>query len=243
MKTIIKMFPLWLLILFSFTSASIINALEKNSEIKTGDYLQADYIDTIEKTHSPSSAVSSSTKPQLLMVQKGEYDLIMVYDFHEFHDGLNVTKDRKSYKAVSDSKSSLAVKITIEGDNLFLTGYDANKPLHFIYVNDAQRYIAAKVIAGDYTDSEGKSYYFREDGTASFGENQFRYEMGLDFVIRPNSGKTGKKRDYFRNSESSEIFEYEIIDGMMLIYRTGGQESLDVEKEPFLKIKKVSKID
>jgi hypothetical protein len=97
------------------------------------------------------------------------------------------------------------------------------------------------VIVGDYADAAGKTYSFGEDGIAKFGDIQFPYEIGLDFVLRPNSGKSNSKRDYFQNSQSHELFEYEIKDGVMSIYRTSGEEAMDVEPEPFLKIKKVSK--
>jgi hypothetical protein len=128
----------------------------------------------------------------------------------------------------------------MSGDNLTLTGYDSYGSLNYIYVGDAKRFVAGKVIAGDYADAEGKPYSFMADGAAMFNSAQFQYEIGLDFVQRPDSGKN-KKRDYFLNSKSHELFEYEIKDGVMSIYRTSGEESMNVDPEPFLKIKKVSK--
>ncbi len=222
--------------------AFCVSAENQGLGIKSGEYLISDYVSIIEKTQSPYLASLSSRKPELLMAYKGEYDLVMVHNFHEFHDGLNIING-KAYRAVSSEKGtdSKAIAISIDGKNLTLTGYDVGAPLHYIYVGDAQRFVALKVIAGEYVDSEGIKYSFKEDGTAHFKEKHFKYEIGLDFVIRPNSDKTDKKRDYFLNSESRELFEYEISDGVMSIYRTGGQESMNVEAEPFLKIKKVMK--
>ena len=85
------------------------------------------------------------------------------------------------------------------------------------------------------------SSIYVEDGTAYFRDVQFPYEVGLDFVLRPRSEKNNNKRDYFQNSKSRELFEYEIKDGVMYIYRTSGQEALDVEPEPFLKIKRTNR--
>jgi hypothetical protein len=166
----------------------------------------------------------------------------MVHNFHEFHDGLNIIGG-KAYRAVSNEKGSdsPAITITVDENDLTLQGYDAETPLYYIYIGDAQRFVAQKVIAGDYVDKEGIKYSFKDDGTASFGEKYFKYEIGLDFIMRPGSDKTGKKRDYFLNSDTRELFEYEITDGVMSIYRTSGQESMDVETNPFLKIKKVTK--
>jgi hypothetical protein len=149
-------------------------------------------------------------------------------------------QDGKAVSTAFDGKHSSIVTITADSDNLTLTGYDSYGPLHYIYVGDVKQFIAGKTIVGNYVDAEGKTYSFRDDGIAYFGEDRFQYEIGLDFVLRPNSSKKNK-RDYFRNSKSRELFEYEINDGVMSIYRTSGQECMDVEPKPFLKIKKVSK--
>jgi hypothetical protein len=223
------------------TSSSAALETKNNPVIKSGEYLKSDYISMIEKTHSPYAALTSSKEPILLVAYKGEYDLVLVHYFHEFHDGLNIRDDGKAYRMGMDGKDFSAVSITVDGDNLTFTNYNSHGPLHYIYVGNAERFVASKVIVGDYVDAEGKNYSFRKDGTAQFGDVQFPYEIGLDFVLRPNSGKNNSKRDYFQNSKSRELFEYEIKDGVMSIYRTSGQEAMDVEPEPFLKIKKVSK--
>jgi hypothetical protein len=215
------------------------STVKSDLEIKQGEYLISDYVEILEKTHSPYLASLSSKRPELLIAYKGEYDLVLVHDFHEFHDGLNIING-KAYRAVSGEKNtdSKAITISVDSGNLTLTGYDTSTPLYYIYVGDVQRFVALKVIAGDYADTEGTTYSFKEDGTASFGEKHFKYEIGLDFIMRPNTDKTGKKRNYFLNSETHELFEYEITDGLMSIYRTNGQESMDVETIPYLKIKK-----
>jgi hypothetical protein len=228
------------IILFCLAT-SVTFAAKNNLMIKSGEYLKSDYISMIEKTHSPYTALTSSTDPALLIAYKGEYDLVLIHYFHEFRDGLNIRDDGKAYRMGPDWKDSSSESFTVDVDNLTFTDYNSHGPLHYIYVGDVKRFIAGKTIVGDYVDAEGKTYSFREDGTAYFGEVQFPYEIGLDFALRPNSGKNNSKRDYFQNSKSRELFEYEINDGVMSIYRTSGQESMDVEPEPFLKIKKINK--
>jgi hypothetical protein len=241
MKIQMQLLYVFLTIILFYTPAYVTAAEKNNSVIKSGDYLKSDYIEMIKKTHSPYSASRSSTEPTLLTAYKGEYDLVLIHYFHEFHDGLNIMKDGKAHRMGSGVENPSAVSITANGDNLILTGYDSHGPLHYIYVGDVKRFVAGKVIVGDYVDSEGKTYSFKEDGTAYFGEVRFHYEIGLDFVLRPNSRKDNNKRDYFQNTKSRELFEYEVKDGVMSIYRTSGQELMDVESEPFLKIKKMSK--
>jgi hypothetical protein len=238
MKIQMQLLYVFLTIIIFCSPASVTAAEKNNSVIKSGDYLKSDYIDMIEKTHSPYAALRSSIEPVLLVAYKGEYDLVLIHNFHEFHDGLNIMKDGKAYRMGEDSS---AVSITVDGDNLILTGYYSRGPLRYIFVGDVKRFVAGKAIVGDYVDSEGKTYSFKEDGIARFGEVRFQYEIGLDFVLRPYPNKDKNKRDYFLNSKSRELFEYEIKDGVMSIYRTGGQESMDVEPEPFLKIKKTSR--
>lgn len=227
-----------LIIILFCLSASLTSVAKNNLTIKSGEYLKSDYVDMIEKTRSPYAALTSSTEPTLLVAYKGEYDLVLIHYFHEFHDGLTIVQDGKAHRMDSEGEHSPDVTITTDGDNLTLTGYDSHGPLHYIYVGDVRRFVAGKVIVGDYVDAEGKTYSFREDGTAYFGEDRFQYEIGLDFALRPNSGRNNIKRNYFKNSKTRELFEYKMNDGVMSIYRTSGQESMDVEPEPFLKIKK-----
>lgn len=239
MKIQMQLLYVFLNIIIFCSPTSVTAAGKNNSVIKSGDYLKSDYIDLIEKTHSPYAALRSSIEPVLLMAYKGGgFDLVLIHDFHEFHGGLNIMKDGKAYRM---GEVPSAVSITVDGDNLILTGYDSRGPLRYIFVGDVKRFVAGKAIVGDYVDSEGKTYSFKEDGTVSFGEVRFQYEIGLDFVLRPYSNKDKNRRDYFQNSQSRELFEYEIKDGVMSIYRTSGQESMDVEPEPFLKIKKTSR--
>jgi hypothetical protein len=232
------------IIIILFCSSTYVSAYEKNNpKIRSGEYLKSDYVDAIEKTNSPYAALNSSSEPTLLKAYtyKGAYDLVLVHYFHEFHDGLNITEEGKAHRMGDQGEGSPAVSIIVEGDNLILTDYDSNGPLHYVYVGDAQRFVARKVLVGDYVDAEGKTYSFREDGIAYFGDVQFPYEVGLDFALRPRSGKNKNKRDYFQNSKSRELFEYETKDGVMCIYRTSGQEAMDVEPEPFLKIKRTNR--
>jgi len=198
-----------------------VTAIAKNyPTIKPGEYLKSDYIYLIEKTHSPYFALISFGEPVLLMAYKGEYDLVLIHYFHEFHDGLNIMEDGKAHRVADKSSSASSVAITVYGDNLILTGYNSNGPLRYIYVGDARNFVARKVIVGDYVDADGKTYSFREDGSAYFRDVQFPDEIGLDFVMRPKSWKS--KRDYFQNRKFCELFEYEIKDGVISIYRTSG---------------------
>jgi|GEM_PF-1678310 len=230
------------IIIILFCSFTYVTANEKkNPKIKSGEYLKLDYVDAIEKTHSPYAALNSSSEPTLLRAYIGTYDLILVHSFHEFYDGLNIIADGKFRRVKDNEEDSMTFSITVDGDNLILMDYDSNEPLHYIHVGDAQRFVARKVLVGDYVDAEGRLYSFREDGTAYFRDVQFPYEVGLDFALRPRSGKNNKKRDYFQNSKSRELYEYEIKGGVMYIYRTSGQEAMDVEPEPFLKIKRTTR--
>jgi len=222
-----------------FCSSTYAISYEKNSpQIRSGEYLKSDYVDAIEKTHSAFAALNSSGEPTLLRAFKGEYDLVLIHSFHEFHDGFNIMEDGKAHRMGGKGECSPTVSVTVDGNNLILTGYDSEGPLRYVYVGDAQRFVARKVIVGDYVDTEGNIYSFKEDGTALFRDIQFPYQVGLDFVLRPRSGKNKNKRDYFQNSKSRELFEYEIKDGVMHIYRTSGQEAMDVEPAPFLIIKR-----
>jgi len=204
-------------------------------EIKSGEYLKSDYIDAIEKTHSPYASLRSSKEPILLIAYQGEFDLVLVHYFHEFHDGLNIMENGNVHWTGS------GITVTVDGDNLILTDYDTEGPLHYVYVGDAQRYVAKKVVVDDYVDSEGKTYSFKEDGTAFFGDVQFQYVICLDFVERWHADRDLKMRDYFWNKITRELYEYEIEDGVMSIYKTSGDRSQYVEPEAFLKLKKKSK--
>ena len=171
MKIQMQILYLSLTSILSCLFACVTATAENNSEIKPGEYLTSEYIDMIEKTNSPYAALQLSKEPILLITYQGGYDLIRVHYFHEFHDGLDIID-------IEDGKihgtGPIDITVTVDGDNLILTYYDSEGPSHYIYVGDAQRYVAKKVIVGDYIDSEGKTYSFKEDGTALFGDVQFQ---------------------------------------------------------------------
>jgi hypothetical protein len=120
------------------SSAYAASAAKNNPAIKSGEYLKSDYIAMIEKTHSPYAALGSSTEPILLVAYKGEYDLVLVHYFHEFHDGLNIRDDGKAYRMGTDGKDSSSESFTVDGDNLTFTDYNSHGPLHYIYVGNAE---------------------------------------------------------------------------------------------------------
>lgn len=211
------------------TQDSVVTGSTKNgSEIKAGSYLVSEYMETLEETHSPYASLISCPQPCIVIVDEGGW---YASSFHEYYDCHGMESGREVPCDAS---------ITVDGDNLTLTeccGTDG--PLHFIYVGNIKRFVAGMVIEGDYVDSEGKTYSFKEDGTAFFGDLRFQYEIGLDFVERWHSDENLKMRDYFQNSKTRELYEYEIIDGVISIYRTSGDMFQDVEPEPFLTLIKV----
>jgi hypothetical protein len=72
------------LIIILFCSSTYAAPVAKsNSAIKSGEYLKSDYVDMIEKTHSPYTALRSSTEPILLVAYKGEYDLVLAHYFKQ----------------------------------------------------------------------------------------------------------------------------------------------------------------
>ena len=221
----------------------VTGAFKKNiPAIKSGEYLREDYIAVIDKTHSPSIAFSQlKIQPSLITAYKGEYDIVLVHNFHEFDCGLNIMEDGKVGLSGSGGEDNSDISITVDGDNLILTGYGKHAPMHYIFVEDAKLFVAKKVLVGDYVDSGGNPYSFKDDGTASFGDIQFQYEIGLDYVERPIPDKDHKRRDYFQKKISRELYEYEIKDGVMSIYRTGGEMFEIVEPEPFVKLRRTGK--
>lgn len=205
---------------------------EDNSVIKSGTYLISEYVDMLEKTRSPYEALISCPEPCVVNGIEGGWQ---ASSFHEYYDC------HGTGMAGPEGELPYDVSITVDGDNLILTGCAGKGPLHYIYVGNARRYVAKKVIVGDYVDSEGKHYSFKEDGTAVFGNVKFEYEIGLDFAERWHTDKDLKMRDYFQNSKTRELYEFEIKDDVLSIYRTSGDMFSEVEPEPFLKLKKMSK--
>ena len=109
------------IIIIIFCLSTYVTANEKNNpKIRSGEYLKSDYVDAIEKTHSPYAVLNSSSEPTLLTAYKGEYDLALVHSFHEFHDGPNIMENGKAHRMEDKGEGSPAVSITEVGLDLLL---------------------------------------------------------------------------------------------------------------------------
>lgn len=85
-----------------------------------------------------------------------------------------------------------------------------------------------------------------KDGIASFGDVQFQYEMELalgrvePLVTTGSIKRISEMRDYFLYNTSGKLYEYEIEDGILSIYKTSGKEAEIIETVPFVQLRRTS---
>jgi len=102
---------------------------------------------------------------------------------------------------------------------------------------------AGAYLVSEYIETPEKTHSFVKDGTASFGDVQFQYKMGLalgrteSFVTVSRIKRISKMRDYFPDKTTGRLYEYGIEGGVLSIYKTSGKKAEIVEEEPFVKLR------
>ena len=215
-------------------------ALGEKTNINTGDYLSQDYLEIIDATKSPAKAASKLfDEPASITATKAKegIDLILLYNFHEGGAGLHVSETEKVSILWSGGGDFSNASITVNSDNSFVLRYGKRKDIRYIHIGDQRRFVEKKVLVGNYVDLKGIRYYFDENGWATFGPDKFQYEIGLDYVERAFVERSTK--DYFQNIKTRDLFEFEIIDGSLILYRTSGEMAEIVDKTPFATLRKI----
>ncbi len=157
--------------------------------LREGDYLSSAYIDKVKKTRSPLLAGSEYGPHQITVNRHGNLlNLEPIYNFHEggapfvFHPDGSITINEPDSAYVSN------LAISVLSQDSFRLGFDdraahASFKNDYVFVQNADAYIAKIVLVGTYKDRHGLSYEFGEDGWAVFPDRKFKFEIGTDHVL------------------------------------------------------------
>jgi hypothetical protein len=179
MNNRINMLLTLLLLLCNFASSeNNYNKLNKNSNIRIGEYLREDYLKVLTTTKSPRKSTVFSS-PQSLIIEKDNYDkIIHLSIFHEGFGDIKLSKDGH-YDILWGGLSNLYVEI-VDSQHINI-GCDKFVVQEFTYVNNMEEFISNKCIVGEYTDEKGNKFSFKENRKALFNGNIINYYVGLDY--------------------------------------------------------------
>ncbi len=173
---------------------------------RPGDYLEARFVDGLKRTRSPLKAFHASESPQGLTVSREDgIDRVLVnLNWHEgydllFRDGQFLRSDIEGEKVVLNTKTPSYWEF---GTNRFSGRY--------VFVENVERFVARHSLVGKYEDRRGRTYEFRDDGTASFPERDFHYSILLDFVF--------DQHDFVADTDAGIDFSFRHEGGVLVLY-------------------------
>jgi hypothetical protein len=207
--------------------------------LREGDYLSRAYIDQVKKTRSPLLA-GSQYGPHLVTVNRhgNLLHLEPIYNFHEGGETFVLHPDGSITTPEPNYISNIAISVLSQDS--FRLGFDdvaahASFKTDYVFVQNADAYIAKIVLVGTYKDRHGLSYEFGEDGWAVFPDRKFKFEIGTDHVLTGFDYFMDKSQAPGQVAPSVIAFKW---DGRMLqLFRTKEDENgFDVilDRRPYL---------
>jgi hypothetical protein len=221
----------WLLIvaICGIASSGVAQSTTKPKELAVGDYLRVDYVHELRQRASPLMAAVADT-PQLVQVRKDENHLLFVTIFNFHEGGAEFVLHSDGSVAVGLNAGFEVSNVTLRVSDLhhFSLGFDKLKPAPYVFVGDAEHYVAKEVLSGRYTDQAGRPYVFGADGWAMFPDRRFKYLIGIDHVLN--------SFDYFEDKTANKTFGFRKRGKSLEVFGTSGEMSQNVEKEPLLSL-------
>jgi hypothetical protein len=93
----------------------------------------------------------------------------------------------------------------------------------YVFVQNADAYIAKLVLVGTYKDRHGHRYKFGEDGWAVFPDRKFKFEIGTDHVLTSFDYFLDKRQSTGRVKPSVVAFKWDRR--MLQLFRTKEDEN------------------
>lgn len=207
--------------------------IEQDLPIQIGDYLEAEYIGVLIKTHSPIAASKQSDNQEICNVSYDDVDKKIYFGIGNFHTSDTVfVADKLLHKVVNIFNKS-PVKIKVISHTEFTLKVDGK--LHtYRYVGALDKYIAEQTVVGKYKDSRGEQYSFSDSGVASFPSRSFSYEVMTDYTM--------SRFDHFIELiPDADAIEYgfKIINDELQIFVMGGPMGNEPEPVPFVTLTRI----
>ena len=232
---------LFLLILLIAKNASADTvANNQNLPLQPGDYMTATFIEALKKTRSPFYAMEHSKFYPNMNVRVSDDGSRYSFTPNNFHSsGGEFEMDASLKSVVSNPPKNNTFKEKIvrgtDADFTFasnwesilkrtsskkLSSADKFETVKYVYVGKYKNYINRNTVAGKYKDNEGRLYIMTEEGEAIFPENNFPYEVELDFfsqdfdLIRTGVRKADKTRGkYAFKVDNASLQLFNVVNG------------------------------
>jgi hypothetical protein len=148
-----------------------------------GDYLEARFIDTVQRTRSIEAA--DAVCNHLLVAQlatvtsdaKG-FQIGQVENWHEGQNLFEITPDGRM-KNGDDNDGDTTIEIP-DAHHIKTRSAGGSRAANFVLVGNAAHFIEHSILTGRYMDDAGQPYEFKDDFTGSFPDKQIAFRLDLD---------------------------------------------------------------
>jgi len=210
----------------------------------TGEWANETWLERLKETKSPKQAVTGIYYTGMAFAPEDSlYEWGVWFNFHEglryrltgltpgAAKGAYVPEFHKEQDAMRHSTSDMLLfdeNRPVETLVFSFIGlYDGKQRHKFVRCEPSIELMANRIVlAGRYTDEQGRTYEFTGDCTARWPEETFAYRFGIDYVLN-------KYNYLFRKEWDGKHFEgnaysFEWVDGKLLLYDvTASRESTD----------------
>jgi hypothetical protein len=211
-----------------------------------GTWVNENYLNNLKELRAPIKAINKIGYPVFyIRKDKNQYVFNAVVEFHQgigwiITDLIRLSKE-KFYEFKLDNGRTIQFNVIDENQVKInrISIIDKDNKTIFVRIYDKeqeiQEYVNNMILAGEYKDSSGKLYRFKNNNIAQWPNRTFEYRLNLDPVFN--------QFDYFETKEKqSEIFGFEFVEGDLYIFKTKSRvntEGLDKETKPFLILRPV----
>lgn len=208
------------------------SAIAQTYPILIGDYLSVEYINVLQKTHSPLTAAEESDGRQYIpgKMLDNEPNFTVMGGFHQGLGGFGINSAGK-IDAHSFGKQLSGIKIL--NNKEFILMFD-DKDLTYRYVGNLNQFIASQTIVGKYKSDIGELYTFTVEGTATYPGKTFQYKVFSDYVmvgfdsffeVKPKGG--------------GKVYGFKLIKNKLQLFNMGGPMGDEPEDKPFVTLTRI----
>lgn len=203
--------------------------------LSIGDYLREDYVNTLKAELSASKAAENTKCKEgiqdsdylaycncrMLIINKktSEKAYLYVSDFNDAAGDTVIYSDGKiaEQSAVYGNEkinvvdnNSVPVHFAIINSRELYYGRKGFEPFKYIFVDGAIKYVTNIIFCGNYIDTMGRTYEFKNNGTAYWLNDNYNYQTSfiedMVYLWKENHFEAAKKYYYNRSEKNLDIY-------------------------------------
>ena len=207
--------------------------IKQDLPLLIGDYLDAEYIGVLSKTHSPITASKQSVKQEFCNVSYDDNDKKIYFTIGNFHTSDIVLVADKLLLKIVNIFNKTTTRLKVLSHSEFSLSIDGR--LHtYRYIGVLDKYIAEQTVVGRYRDGNGAQYSFSDNGVATFPSRSFSYVVMSDYTM--------SRFDHFIELiPGADAIEYgfKFVNDELQLFMMGGPMGNEPEPRPFVTLTRI----